>query len=246
MLVRQIADLVGGGQPRSESPRTRKVLARRELDVVPLPVAHGGLVEAGIARHVPDRLLGRDGAARPADDHRKLALIVQVGRDLRPDDRGSVRHQGIGEADENRRMVGLGPAGLLTVRLIVQADADDLARVGDHRQQGQAGKVEPLPVRKVWQRSGGDGGPEVVRAGQLDDALTLDAAEGGPSPRRQEARISHRAPRGPPDARGSGSHARRNRKVRSARPRAATSLSERPHWSMRPSGHDQSSGAPTL
>ncbi len=137
------------------------------------------------------RLVLRNGAARPADDHRELALVIQLGRDLRPDDRRSMRHQGVREADEDRRTLGFRPAGLLAVRLVVQADADDLAGIGDHRQQGQLGDVERLPALEVRQGPGLDGGSQVGRAGQLDDALAFDAAEGGLALGGEEARISH-------------------------------------------------------
>ena len=82
------------------------------------------------------RILLRDAAAGFADDHRDLGLEVEVRRFLRPHDRLLVADLRLGDADEDRRLLGVVAAGLDHVVLVVQADAEDLAGVGNHRQPG--------------------------------------------------------------------------------------------------------------
>ena len=64
-----------------------------------------------------------------ADDHRDLGLEVQVLRFLRPDDRLLVADLRLGDADEDRRLLGVVAPGLDDVVLVVQADAEDLAGI---------------------------------------------------------------------------------------------------------------------
>ncbi len=219
MLGRKVRNLVGSHQPGPEGPGAGEVLPWRELDVVPLPVAHRGVVEAGIAGDMTQRLPGRNGPASLADDYRQLPFVVQLLGHGRPNDRRARPHQGVREAGEHRRMIGLGPPRLLPVGLVVEADAEDLAGIGDHGKQVDLPQVKHASRGEARQTGRGDGGLQVVQPGQLDDAIPLDPAESGLPIGGHEARVLH----------GPGSHSRLKRKVRSARPSVSTSLSVSPH-----------------
>jgi hypothetical protein len=80
--------------------------------------------------------------ARLADDHRDLGFEVEVRRFLRPHDRLLVADLRLGDADENRRLLGVVAPGLDNVVLVVEADAEDLPRIGDDRQPGDLGSLE--------------------------------------------------------------------------------------------------------
>ena len=93
--------------------------------------------------HVPGGVLGNV-AARPADDHDDLGLVVDDGAGQRDVRRRSGQATGeLGEREGCRRQ--LHPA-LLGVALVVEADAEDLPGVGNRRAEDDL--VEP-PVRLV-------------------------------------------------------------------------------------------------
>src|SRR3954464_10076242 len=125
---------VGGPHPGAEAAGLREVLAGGPLDGVALPVAHRAVVVAAVARDVAPRILLRDAPAGFADDHRDLGLEVEVLRFLRPDDRLLMPDLRFRDADEDRRLLRVVAPGLDDVVLVVQADAENLARVGNHRQ----------------------------------------------------------------------------------------------------------------
>ena len=77
-----------------------------------------------------------DVAAALADDDGVRALVVEVLRHAGPDEVLAVADLRVGEPAEHGWVRDLAAAGLLAVRLVVQADAQDLVRVRDHRQPG--------------------------------------------------------------------------------------------------------------
>src|SRR5207244_5245688 len=126
---RSRGELVGGDQPRAEAAGAREVLAGGPLDGVALPVAHRAVVVAAVAGDViPGILLGNPPSG-PADDDRDLRLVVEVLRLARPQERLLVAHLRLGEAQEQRRLLGLVAPGLLAVLFVVEADAGDLAGI---------------------------------------------------------------------------------------------------------------------
>ena len=105
-----------------------------------LPVANAAVVVAGIPGDVLQRTLRRDMAAGPADDHGKLAFVVEVSRYLRADQWLQVSHLAACKARKQNRLLRHGPAGLGNVVMVVEADADDLVRIGNDGQQRQPGQ----------------------------------------------------------------------------------------------------------
>src|SRR5207302_11143539 len=127
-------DLVGGHHPRAEAAGACEVLAGGPLDGVALPVTHRAVVVAAIAGDVIPRILLGNSPSSPANDDRDLCLVVEVRRFARTQDRLLVAYLRFAKAQEQRRLLGLVASGLLTVLLVVEADADDLVGIGDHRQ----------------------------------------------------------------------------------------------------------------
>ncbi|MDT4863260.1 hypothetical protein FQZ97_979580 [compost metagenome] len=91
-------------------------------------------------------------SAALADDHRQLGLEVELLGDFRPQQRGIVGQQGLGEALEDHRVLAHRAAGLCGVGDIVDAHADDLAGGGYHRIQLDLGE-------RIVGRRAGDIGP---------------------------------------------------------------------------------------
>ncbi len=175
-------DLVCRDHPRPEAAGVHEILAGGPLDGVALPVAHRAVVVAAVAGDVAPRILLRDAPASTSDDHRDLGLEVEVGRFARPDDRLLVADLRLGQADEDRGLLGVVAPGLDDVVLIIEADAEDPFRVRDHRQPGDVGL---LVVRRLVHVLGGFG--ERVAADQrlqigeavADVALQVDNALAG-------------------------------------------------------------------
>src|SRR5690606_16949982 len=131
-----------------------EVLARRELAGMALPVAHADVIVDRIAGDMTHRLLPRDAPAGPANDDDELAFPVEHVRFLRLDDRLLVPDLGVGPAREQRGIGGCRPAGLLAVFMVVEADADDLPRIGD---DGEIPDPRQLVVRLLALRGLGQG-----------------------------------------------------------------------------------------
>ena len=141
--------LVGGHDVGAEAAGAVEVLAQRELAArLPLPVAHRAVVEAGVAGDHAERLLLRHVAALLADHDGELGLPVELVGVARPRHLAVVRHQRVVEAAEHDRIGRDRAAGLLGVLAVVEADAQDLARVGD-RAAG-TWPTSPTPWRRPW------------------------------------------------------------------------------------------------
>src|SRR3954463_6990140 len=172
-------NFIGRHHPRAEGAGLREVLAGGPLHGVALPVAHRALVVAAVAGDVIPRVLLRDAPAGLADDHRDLRFEVEVLRLTRADDRLLVAQLRFGHAQENRRLLGVVAPRLDDVVLVVEADADNLVRVGDYRQPRD---VRLLVVGRPVQVFGGVGeavaSDERLQVGVLvaDIALQVDNA----------------------------------------------------------------------
>src|SRR5581483_302542 len=156
--VCRVAQLIGCDDPGSEAAAAVEVLAGRRSRVVALPVPDRGVIEAGVAGHVPQGVLARDVAPGGADDNGQLALVVQVAGDARAKDGLPVTDDAAGHAQEDAGVGGAAYlAGLLRVVLVVNADAENSPRVWDWRQQ--------LEVRQRYVGCGaGDEGSYFVQA----------------------------------------------------------------------------------
>src|SRR3954452_15212076 len=80
-----------------------------------------------------ERALARNAVAAAADDRDHLALVVELCRHLRTQDRLLVSDQGGRDPRKHRRIGGPLERRLGRVVVIVEADADDLARARDRR-----------------------------------------------------------------------------------------------------------------
>ena len=125
----RIGNLVGGDDPRPERARADEILAGGER--IFGEVTHGRVAEAGIAGDIRQRIGGLHVPAGLADDERKLAFEIEIGRDLGADHVAFVRHERVHEAQENVRQLGRLGAVLGSVRFVVDADAHDLFGIGD-------------------------------------------------------------------------------------------------------------------
>ncbi|MCY1382194.1 hypothetical protein D9M69_701860 [compost metagenome] len=70
-----------------------------------------------------------------ADDKGEFTFPVKTLRERGAQHHVVVRGQAVVEAQEERRVFAVGALGLRHMALVVEADADQLARVGNHRQQ---------------------------------------------------------------------------------------------------------------
>ena len=77
--------LVRSDENGAESARRVEILAGRPLPGAALIVAHGRVVESGIAEHMVKRVGSLDVASALADHHRQFGLVVQ---EEAPDRRG--------------------------------------------------------------------------------------------------------------------------------------------------------------
>src|SRR5690348_2249908 len=139
-----IAELVRRHQPRTEAARLLEILAEAELAIMALIFADGAFVVAGIAGDMIERLLDRDVAPAFADDDGELALVFVFHRDLGigAEDRAIVPDLRARHAQEDLRIFPRGgEAGLVDVELVVEREAPDRLRVGDHRIEGDAGEA---------------------------------------------------------------------------------------------------------
>ena len=113
----------------------------------------------------PQEFLARDVPARLADDDREFALEIEILRDARPDDVGKMPGLAVGKAAKHGGVLDFGAAGFLAVRLVIEADAEDLVGIGNDRQPGDAGERMPPGLRRrsrrLGQRAGGDGGLQI-------------------------------------------------------------------------------------
>ena len=121
--------LVRRDQVRADGSAAVPGLALHPLVRLVLVVAHGDVVADGVAEHVVQRVRLADPAGRLADDDGKLALVVDLGGRAGDVDRGVRPGQAARELREQHGVVGVAAPGLFDVRLVVQADADDLGGV---------------------------------------------------------------------------------------------------------------------
>src|SRR3989449_7105398 len=115
------------------------------------------LFRSRVAPGVVEGLLLGDEARRTADHDAQLDLPVQLLRAARPEDGLAGVQDRVRPLGEDRRLLGDRVARLLGVVPVVEADADELPRIGD-------GRVEP-GARGRHGDPLGDGGDGLVRSG---------------------------------------------------------------------------------
>ncbi|MCY1500291.1 hypothetical protein D9M68_343300 [compost metagenome] len=99
---------------------------------VELPITDTGIVKAGVAGDVVHRILGRD--VRPAfsDDYCQFGFEVELLRDCRTNQRGTMGQQRFSETLENDRVLADLATCLLGVSHVVDTYADNLSGRGNH------------------------------------------------------------------------------------------------------------------
>src|SRR5665213_4287532 len=139
-----ILDFISCYDPWAGRTCLLKVLAGIDLSAVFLIIAQARLIKARISKHVLERLVCRHVATCIlANDREQLGLVIELGGDFGPEDRLSMSGQRFRPTRENHRTVkSLVGAIELAIRLadvvmIIQADADDPARIWNDRNQGQ-------------------------------------------------------------------------------------------------------------
>ncbi len=150
---------------RAEAAGVGEILAGRELVRMALPIAHCRVVEGRISGHMGHRPALRDIAAGLADDDRKLAFVVEHFRHMRPHDRLAVGGQSVGEPGEDGGIFHFRALRFGAVGFVVDADAEDLRRVRDDREElhfilAEVGRPARRIGRGLRQEAGCDGGLE--------------------------------------------------------------------------------------
>ncbi len=218
-----IGDLGAVRDVRSHRGQGVADLAGRPLTGDELEVAGAHVVDDRVTGHVVERALARHEAGGAADDDAELDFPVELLRSARPQDRLAGIEDGGVPLREDGWLLGNRLAGLLGVVAVVEADADELAGIGDGRMQPRrvlghghpfrdggdgilAGRAsfEELS-RRIRNQGGGDGlgsGHASLgeRGGQarleIGDAVTLQRAEPGRLAVLREAHELHGIPPG--------------------------------------------------
>src|SRR5262249_49425987 len=159
-------NLVGRYYPGPKDGGSGKVLARGELRSMALPISNTCVVVTAIAGDVLQGALLGHVASGLADDDRKLRFEIEVIGHPRFNQRLQMAHLRIGVSGEDRREAGFLPARLLPVRMVIQAHAKALVRVGNHRKKPtllqpivgcrllgySASLLNPLPSQQCLER----------------------------------------------------------------------------------------------
>src|SRR6185437_5500815 len=146
-----------------------------------LPLADRAVIVAGIAgdHALPIGLL--DVPAGLSDNDGKLALVIKSLRGFRRDQVLAVADLAVGEANKDDRLLRRLAPAFGDMRHVVEADAEDLFRIRDRRQQGDGIELEiGLLARVGFQRGelrervtqAGRLGPTIDHARAVDDAPT--------------------------------------------------------------------------
>ena len=165
----RVADLVGRDQERAERGRAGPGLARQPLVRPVLVVAHRDVVGERVAGRP------RRGLRRSRRTRRPITNASSASKSTASDSGGSTHRlpgadQRLGELGEQRRVVGDVVDALLDVRLVVEPDAQHLARAAGHRPQRDVGERHALAAqRRVGEHLGRRVAPE------LGDAVERDA-----------------------------------------------------------------------
>ena len=178
-----------GHQPRAEAAGGIEILALGDVEFrVPHPVADGAFVAEADRGDVVQRRAFRDVAAGLADNQNHFALVVELRRGARANQRRPMTDEGARRAHEHARIFRRVLAVLVfgvAVR-IVDADADDLFRRGNRRLPGdgverEVGRMARGFVREFRQRTGSDDFAQrriflCKPRGEIDDAAIGDEA----------------------------------------------------------------------
>jgi hypothetical protein len=156
-----------------------------------LKIAHRDVVEKGVAEYVVERPRFGDVATRLADHHGELALVVELHRDLRTNDRRLCRHKGCCHAQEKGGIGRDWVSAFLGMQRIIEANADELRR-GSDWQRGYHGLERALGGCRCLGRGGGHGSERgraggdqrlkifrkrCVDAAEIDDRCTFDQSQ---------------------------------------------------------------------
>jgi hypothetical protein len=147
-------------------------LAGHPLWRLELVVARGQVVQEHVAGNVIHRVALGHVLAAVLDDERDLGLVVHALAPARQADGRRGWGQRVAELGEEGRRLGWLGALLLGVRAVVEADAEELARARDGRQELDALDGDAVVAL---------GHPELVDEAALEDGLDRAVARAGPA-----------------------------------------------------------------
>ena len=127
----RVGDFIGRDQPRPERPSAGKILAGCHRKF--LIIAYAAVDEACVAGDVLERVRERDVTSAFADHERKLALEIEIVRNLGPDQFAAMADQSIGQANEYARLLWQVASHLGSMRAIIDAGAENFIRMGNDR-----------------------------------------------------------------------------------------------------------------
>ena len=143
----RIAELVGGDDRRAHRREAVGTLRPQPLAVLALEVAHRDVVEDRVPEDGVHGLRAIDPRRPPPDDHRQLALEIELLGRGRPGDRCAGMGDGIRELAEQDRVGRRLDPLLAAMVVVVQADADDLAGAANRRLERDLVRLESARPR---------------------------------------------------------------------------------------------------
>src|SRR2546425_8390855 len=149
-----VGDLLPVGDVGSDGRRSLEDLPDHPLARDELEVPSARVVDDRVPPHVVERLLSGDETRRAADDHAQLDPPVELLRAARPQDGLARVADRVRPLGEDRWLLGNRVARLFGVIPVVEADANELPRIGDRRVEASARGGEGVPLAR-----GGSGAP---------------------------------------------------------------------------------------
>ena len=152
--ILRVGDFVRGDHVGPQRQELVQRLAQQPLPAFHLEIALAEVVHIAVAEDGVQRVVDRDIARARAHDHAQLRFVVDrlpVGlqRDV-----FVMGGDGVVELAEQHRLVRRRHARFGRVLGIIQADAEDLARVGHSRSVSQIGFIQDRALRPRWLRPG--------------------------------------------------------------------------------------------
>src|SRR5262245_3635027 len=148
LQVVRVADQIGGDEIRSEQREAVAGLADHPLAAAALEIAGAEIVAVRVAEDVGQRLDLAHVPRAPADHDHELRFVVEaLGRDARHAHGAEMTVQRVVVLVEEDRQLGDRLTDLARVPRVVEADAQDLLRVGDAWPEVDVGLLQEQPFR---------------------------------------------------------------------------------------------------
>lgn len=135
-----IGDLIGGNDPWAHRGECIEGLAHQPLRGSALVIAGADVVDDGVAEDVLRPVGGGDLAASFADNKSEFSFVIGRFRDFRQDDVCARSDDSRGKLVEDGGDAGNLRAGFGGVIAVIQADAEELVRARDGREQFYVGE----------------------------------------------------------------------------------------------------------